>query len=220
MTEDAEYGSEMYLVVEAGPAAADRLAAILQAVDVASVLIRPPSGQQLDARVAKPLVDLIQARDVAALIADDASLARALRADGVHLDPSDDIIARYEEARDILGKRYIVGVHAGKSRHTAMELGEAEADYIAFGVPGFIKDREAARKRRDELVGWWCEIFEVPCVAMDVTSAEEAKELVELRADFIAVEVPSSDSVGDSLEHVRTVADAIKTARSCGEHPA
>ncbi len=49
-----------------------------------------------------------------------------------------------------------------------MTAGEDGADYVGFGIPAFVKDRETAIERQIELIAWWSEIFEVPCVAFDV----------------------------------------------------
>lgn len=187
----AERECRLYAVVEAGEAARDRLEAALAAADIASVLILPPAGATLAAPAARPLVEVAQRHDAAALVADDAGLARALGADGVHLSPARAASAAYAEARNMLGGRHIVGVDAGISRHDAMTVAEAGADYIAFGAPARLKDREHARMRRDELVAWWAEIFETPCVAFDVETPEEAEALARAGADFIAVTLPA-----------------------------
>jgi thiamine-phosphate pyrophosphorylase len=80
---DEETQSKLYVVAGAGiaPAAVETL---LASAPVAAVLIAP-DGAPLDAAHTKPIVDLVQARGVAALIEADAALARILRADGVHL---------------------------------------------------------------------------------------------------------------------------------------
>ena len=114
---------------------------------------------------------------MAALIADDARLARTLRADGVHLGVGKDLAGAYEEARSILGQRGIVGVDAGISRHDAMTLAEAGADYIAFGAPSHLKDRDKARARRDELDRLVGGDLPGACVAFDVETPEEAEAL-------------------------------------------
>jgi thiamine-phosphate pyrophosphorylase len=72
-----------------------------------------------------------------------------------------------------------------------MTLGEEGADYIAFGIPAHVEDRDTARARRRELIAWWSEIFEIPCVAFDVETPEDAHDLAASGADFIAVRVPA-----------------------------
>lgn len=210
MTTAGSEGSQIYLVLEAGPTSADRLATALQCVDAASVLITPQASGRLDAAEVRPLIEAAQAAGVAALVSENARLARTLRADGVHLGPSENIAADYEEARDIVGGRLIVGVHASKSRHDAMQVAEAGADYIAFGAPDFAKDRESAIARRLDLVSWWAEIFEIPCVAMDVTSPEEARELAAAGADFIGVTVPVAQSSAELRTFLEAVSEAIR----------
>ncbi len=200
--------SKLYVVVEAGiaPAAVEML---LASAPVAAVLIAP-SGAPLAASSTKPLVDLVQARGVAVLIEDDAGLARTLRADGVHLPWSKDVVSRYGAAREILGGRFIVGADAGRSRDDAMMLGEAGADYVGFGIPGHVEDRETARERQLELVAWWGEIFEPPCVAFDVETVEGAAHLVMAGADFVALRPPS----GATAELARWAKDAASALAS------
>jgi thiamine-phosphate pyrophosphorylase len=182
--------SKLYVVAGAGtaPAAVETL---LGSAPVAAVLITP-DGAPLDASRTKPIVDLVQARGVAALIEADAALARTLRADGVHLPWGRDVVSRYGTAREILGGRFIVGADAGRFRDDAMMLGEAGADYVGFSIPGHVEDRQSARERQLELVAWWAEIFEPPCVAFNVETVEDAAHLVLAGADFVALRPPSS----------------------------
>ncbi len=184
-----ELEARLYVVVAAGivPAAAGTL---LASAPIAALLIAA-DGSSLDAGRAKPLVDLAQARGIAALIEADAALARTLRADGVHLPWSKDIVARYGEAREILGGRFIVGADAGRLRDDAMTLGEAGADYVGFGIPAHVEDRQSARARQLELVAWWAEIFEPPCVAFDVDTVEDGARLARRGADFVALKAPA-----------------------------
>ena len=162
---DQPASCQLYAVIEAGPGAPERLSAALEAADLAAALIVPEAGLELDAGAAKPLVDLAKRAGAAALILADAQLARALGADGVHLGTLKDLQRSYREAREVLGSASVVGADAGISRHAAMLLAEAGADYVGFGAPAHLKDREKARARRGELVLWWAEIFQVPCVA-------------------------------------------------------
>jgi thiamine-phosphate pyrophosphorylase len=199
----------IYLVVEAAAAAAELSSAALAIANVACLLIEPPEGAPLDGPAARPLVRLAQANDVAAIIAADAHLARTLTADGVHLPPLREPAKAFAEARDILGQGFIIGVDAGKSRHDAMVLGEAGADYVGFGVPAGVKDTDGARSRRLELVSWWAEIFEIPCVAFEVATPDDADRLARAGADFIGLRLRAREAPADVTARIRAVADAI-----------
>jgi thiamine-phosphate pyrophosphorylase len=203
-----EVRSRLYLLARAG-ADLRQLGAMLEATGAATLLITADASGALGAAAARPLVELAQARDVAALIEGDAQLARTLRADGVHLPWSKDIAIRYAEARDILGTRFIVGADVGRSRHDAMTLAEDGADYIGFGIPAHVEDRLGAAARRLELVDWWSEIFEVPCVAFDVEDAEAATALAAAGADFIAM---APDAAPPSPDAARALARSIAEA--------
>ena len=58
----------------------------------------------------------------------------------------------------------------------ALEMAEAGADYVGLA--------NAAEGGLD-LVEWWGELFEVPCVALDPVEPEEAGELARRGADFV-----------------------------------
>jgi thiamine-phosphate pyrophosphorylase len=209
-------GCQLYAVVEAGEAASERLAAALGAAEIASVLIAAAAGRPLEAGVAKPLVELAKRHGAAALMAGDAQLARSLGADGVHLGGVADLVGAYREARGVLGADGVIGTDPGISRHDAMTLAEAGADYLAFGAPVQLKDRDKAKARRDDLVAWWGEIFQVPCVAFDVETAEEAQALARAGADFVAVTLGPGHSPASVAELVAAFAAAIRAPETAG----
>ncbi|MDX2308158.1 MAG: thiamine phosphate synthase [Hyphomicrobium sp.] len=188
-----------YVILPASGVAEDaaRLDAILAVLVPASLLFDLGGNAAKDVAILAALVATAQRKGAAALVSDDADLARIVKADGVHLRASDDIAARYKAARESLGQRFIVGADAGRSRHDAMQLGEEGADYVAFGIPAHVGDRETARERREDLVGWWSEIFEVPCVAFDVDMAGDARALADAGADFIAIRLPADATPAD-----------------------
>lgn len=217
MTEPRE-PTRLMVAVAPGAAARDRLAAALAAADIASVVIVAADGRPLEAAEIAPLVAASQQSGAAALIADDARLARTVKADGVHIRVSDKAMERYAEAREILGARALVGLDAGRSRHDAMSVGEAGADYIGFGIPAFVADRATARARRRELVGWWAEIFELPCVACDVETPEEAEALAAAGADFILLRLPDLPP-GEVADEIRAFSAAIQRSRTVAEDP-
>lgn len=208
--DEPEGGTELFLVVEAGESAVDRLAAALAAASIPSVLIVPLEGQKLSAAAAGPLVQTAQARGAATLLLDEPDLARQIGADGVHLSHGGDIEARYREARQTVGRNAIVGFDAGELRHDAMTLAEAGADYVAFGIPAGVQDTAAARDRRRDLVAWWAEIFEVPCVALDVETPEEAAELVGAGADFIGVRIATGRPLPEIGQRVGMFSGALE----------
>jgi thiamine-phosphate pyrophosphorylase len=213
--------TQLYLIIDAttGAAGQERVRAALAGAPVASVLIRSHSERALDASGAKPYVDLIQAANVAALIDNDPDLARAVRADGVHLRPGGDLDARYANARDVLGTRYVIGVDVGGSRHDAMAMGEAGADYIAFqDVPPrpdanlADDDEPVAHDDLLTLAEWWAAIFEVPGVAFVAGTPEGASKLAATGIEFVAVALPPTLSPADARECVKEFSLAIAMA--------
>lgn len=195
-------GPQLFLTytVVPGLACRDRLAAALTAAPIASVRLVAPAGAALDATLVRPLVELIQSHGVAALIDGNAALARALRADGVHIPPGEDQAAALADARDILGTRYIVGAGNAGSRHEAMTAGELNVDYVAF-----------SGEHRDDLVHWWAEIFELPCVALG-TSPLDAAALAQAGVDFIGFDLPSATAPADIQALVRAITSAAADA--------
>ena len=136
------------------------------------------------ARLAAPLQEICQSREVGFIVNDDAALARRLKADGVHLGQGDGDV---REAREELGREVQIGVTCHASRHLAMEAGEAGADYVAFG--SFFPSETKASEHRPatELLEFWSGLFEIPCVAIGGITPENCKPLVAAGADFLAV---------------------------------
>lgn len=199
--------TKLYIATEADGSAPDRLRVVLAKYAVSALLIRKSeTGGGED--VVRRLMTMAQSAGVAVLIEDDAEMAHRLEADGLHLSWSNAVNTRYFDARRLLGPDAIVGVSAGKSRHDAMVLGEGGADYIGFGLPATVKDREAGVARRQGLIDWWAEIFETPCVAFDVENTEQARRLAECGADFVCVDLPT----GATQDEVQSFIGAISAA--------
>lgn len=212
------------LALEGGAGCARQLAAALDATPVASVLINIRGSCTANSASIKALVDMAQSAGAAALLADDATMAKAVRADGVHVSAGSDLLTRYNGARSILGKDAIVGVDCGGSRHLAMEAGEAGADYIAFGKtlvklpPTADEDgtpAPSAEFSTPELVQWWSEIFEVPCVALDASDTQEQLAFVEAGADFLGLTITADQPAHAVADMLRSAVDI--TSRSKAE---
>jgi thiamine-phosphate pyrophosphorylase len=152
------FAQDLEAALSAGGAAAFRLRATQPAHAVARVLQQICAGR------------------IAFLLQDDLELALSLGADGVHLsDP-----ARVRDARARLGPNRILGASCGHSRHAAMLAGDDGADYIAFGEVG-----RRPQPPLFELIGWWNELFVLPCL---VEGAFDAGSFgLVARADFIGV---------------------------------
>lgn len=209
---------DLYLILEFGAhdaaGASAQLAAAISATPVASVLLRGAGGTPLDASAAKTVTTAAQKLGVAVLVEGDANLARMIKADGIHVPWSKDPLKAYNEAREILGAHAMIGVDVGRSRDDAMAIGEEGADYVAFGIPARVEDRAKAETRQLELVEWWSEIFEVPCVAFDVATNEHARDLANSGAEFITVVVTPEMSAADAARHVAEIAALVAPAEA------
>lgn len=142
--------------------------------------------QHAAAALAEPLRAICAEREVAFIVNDDIALAKRLKADGVHLGQKDGTVA---EAREALGMQAQIGVTCHASRHLAMEAGEAGADYVAFGAffASTTKDKGDAERPEPEIIEWWTQIFELPCVAIGGITPDNCAPLVAAGADFLAV---------------------------------
>ena len=163
----------------------DRLDRALAAGPVAAFQFRVKGLEQHEAAaLAAPLQEICAARDVAFIVNDSVALAKRLKADGVHLGQQDGSV---KDAREELGRDVQIGVTCHASRHLAMEAGEAGADYIAFG--GFYPSSTKATDHvaNVELLGFWANLFEIPCVAIGGITPTNCGPLIDAGADFLAV---------------------------------
>ena len=199
---------QLYLIspLEVGGTFPDRLERALAAGPVAAFQFRVKGLDNHDAaRLAAPLQEICVARDVAFVVNDNVTLAKRLKADGVHLGQTDGDL---KEAREELGRDVQIGVTCHASRHFAMEAGEGGADYVAFGA--FFPSETKATEHRAELdlLEWWSGLFEIPCVAIGGITPANAAPLVAAGADFLAV----SNAVwgGDEEAAVKAFAEVMK----------
>ena len=159
------------------------------------------------AALAEPLQAICAARDVAFIVNDDVSLAKRLKADGVHLGQGD---GDPRDAREQLGREAQIGVTCHGSRHLALEAGEAGADYVAFGAFFPSTTKETEHRAELGLLEWWSEMVELPSVAIGGITPDNCGPLVEAGADFLAV----SGAVwnGDEGAAIKAFAEQIAPA--------
>lgn len=206
----SEPACQLYLIspLDVGGDFPQRLARAIDAGDgaVAAFQFRVKGLDQHEAaRLAAPLQAICAERDVAFIVNDSIALAKRLKADGVHLGQGDGDV---KEAREELGREAQIGVTCHASRHLAMDAGEAGADYVAFGAffPSSTKDTE--HRAEIELIEFWAELFEIPCVAIGGITPANCAPLVAAGADFLAV----SGAVwnGDEAAAVRAFAEVLR----------
>lgn len=178
---------QLYLISpsDVGGTFPDRFARALDAGPVAAFQLRVKDiDEHQAARLAEPLQELCAAREVAFIVNDSIGLAKRIGADGVHLGQDDGTVA---EARQRLGREAQIGVTCHNSRHLAMEAGEAGADYVAFGAFFPTQTKQTEYRAEPELLTWWQDLFEIPCVAIGGITPENCAPLVAAGADFLAV---------------------------------
>ncbi len=164
---------------------AARLPAVLDAGDVACLQVRlKPVDDDTVKRAVAALLPVCDAADVAVILNDRPDLAATLGCDGVHIGPED---TPYAEARRIVGPDATVGVSAKTSRHTAMALADAGADYIAFGAFYPSSTKVNTEHATPDLLEIWTETTTVPCVAIGGITPENCAPLISAGADFLAV---------------------------------
>jgi thiamine-phosphate pyrophosphorylase len=167
----AQFAKTLQQVIEAGDVASLQLR--LKDVDDATVL-----------ETARAVFPMAQELGVACLVNDRPDLAQQCGADGTHIGQSD---APYRDARARLGRDGIVGVTCHDSRHLAMEAAEAGADYVAFGAFFSTATKEPSSRAEPEILTWWQDIMEIPCVAIGGITTDNAEGLIRAGADFVAV---------------------------------
>jgi len=178
---------QLYLITppRIDPGFEEALAEALNAGEVAALQLRLKDHSLEEIRdLAPPLIALAQSMGVAVVMNDDPELAVALGCDGVHVGQGD---APAKAARAAIGPDRMLGVTCHDSRHLAMQAGEAGADYVAFGAFYPTVTKEAATRADPDILDWWSELFEIPCVAIGGINLDNARPLVEAGADFLAV---------------------------------
>ena len=180
---------QIYLItppaIEDVPGFVKTLRATLAAAPVACLQIRL-KGLENSALVqaARPICEAAQAMGVAVVLNDKPDLVDAVGADGVHIGQDD---MDYFSSRELLGGDAIIGVTCHDSKQLAFDAAAAGADYVAFGAFFDTPTKSPKTRAQTEILTWWNEAMETPCVAIGGITPDNAQALVEAGADFIAV---------------------------------
>ena len=127
--------------------------------------------------------------------------AKRLGCDGVHMNQDETLVS---EARAFMPEGSIIGAFCGGSRHQAMLMAEKGADYIAFSLPPVAEgadnqfapenefeyvDGDKAEDPLVKMIKWWQGLFEIPCLACNLTDPERIERLIRLPTDFVAPDI-------------------------------
>ncbi len=152
--------------------------------DIASIVV--------DAKTLPATITKLQSLGLAVLSLGAANSA----CDGIHLDAATGDVA---DARGRVGKNGIVGAYCAASRHTAMQAAEDGADYVALS--------QNAYAPKEPIIGWWADLFEIPCVAFDPVEPKDLDILLPQKPDFIR---PSDAMWASPEEASRCVAELTR----------
>lgn len=130
------------------------------------------------------LRDLCRRYSVPLIINDDAELAKAIGAEGVHLGSGDGDI---RSAREILGAKKIIGASCYNQIQIAEQRLRKGADYVAFGSFFPSSNKTGAVRADPGLLRQATETLRAPIVAIGGITLDNAREIIVGGADAIAV---------------------------------
>lgn len=162
----------------------EQLSDALAGGDVASLILQV-TGIDEDAfqTYATRLAAIAHDHNVAVMLAGEARMAMRIGADGIHVE------AGKPALQDAIAKnspRLMVGAGGIANRDDALELGEAQPDYVFFGRFGFDRKPDPHPRNR-ALAGWWAQMVEIPCILQGGSSLESTNAAQETGADFVAL---------------------------------
>ncbi len=180
---------QIYLLTPAQIQDFDRFLADLEnalsAAPIACLQIRLKEAEDLAIiQAADAITPLCHRYGTNVIINDRPDLVEACQADGVHIGQSD---MDYFSSRELLGEDAIIGVTCHNSRDLAFQAAYAGANYVAFGAFFDTSTKTAKTRAELEILEWWNEAVEIPCVAIGGITPENAGPLIQAGADFIAV---------------------------------
>lgn len=186
---DAAIPCQIYLLtpprIDDVAAFAKTLEAVLASTPVACLQIRlkdAPKDRVID--IAKQLIPIAHQYGTLVLINDDPEIAAECGADGVHLGQLD---MNINLAKTLLPEGALIGVTCHNSRELAFRAGSDGADYVAFGAFYETSTKPGAQIADLEIITWWHEAIEIPCVAIGGITPDNAQAVIAAGADFIAI---------------------------------
>jgi thiamine-phosphate pyrophosphorylase len=134
--------------------------------------------------IGKRLLKICNKYQTLFILNDRLDLALKIGANGVHFGDSDGNIL---EARKIAPENFVIGASCYDSKHLAVCAAEDGANYVSFGTFFDSPTKNSKGKPSAEILKWCDEFLNVQTVAIGGITAKNCQELVEARADFLAV---------------------------------
>lgn len=139
------------------------------------------------------------------IVNDDLTLAKEISADGIHLGRNDPDI---KAAREELGAK-IIGISCYNDIDRAINAEAEGADYIAFGSFFSSRTKPDATQANIETLSKAKSSLQIPVVAIGGITPENGKELVNAKADFLAI-ISGLFSAADTSNTTRKYVNLFK----------
>jgi thiamine-phosphate diphosphorylase len=153
------------------------------------------------------LKDLCHENKVMFIMNDDADMARAVDADGLHVGQSD---LPVEKARLVLEPHQIVG-RSNHSVEEALESGRQGVDQIAVGAIYPTATKEKAHGAGLETLRQVRAAVQLPIVAIGGINADNVEPVIEAGADAVAV-ISAVSLAADPEQAARSLVERIRKA--------
>lgn len=172
-------------------------------------VILPLSEADDRARInyAKSVAEIVQANGAALVVNGDFDIVVRSGADGIHISKPQDLDLVLD--RDPKHER-MIGVGGVRTRHEAMEVAEAGADYVMFGEPrpdGYVPPLDTTL----DAAGWWAELFNTPGIGF-VSQIGEVGMMASTGIEFVALGSAVFDHPEGPALAVKMVHDQIAHA--------
>jgi thiamine-phosphate pyrophosphorylase len=160
-------------------------------------------------RESRALLRLCRGNAVPLIINDDAALAAAIGADGVHIGQDDGSVAK---ARSIVGPHSIVGASCYHHLDLARRAADEGASYVAFGRCFPSRSKPGRPLATPELIATAREQVPLPVVAIGGIEADNGSVLIDAGAHMLAciLSVFGHDDVTTAARRLQDLFESVR----------
>ncbi len=141
----------------------------------------------------KSIINIARKNDIPCLVKNEIASADKHGFDGIYFDNynEEELGGIIKDLKKQLGQDFFIGVDCGFERHVAMVMGEAGADFIAFGKASDSKDADVEAEKLEH-IKWWNELFTVQS-AIFGSIGKNINSYIDSDADFIIISPDTCD---------------------------